>query len=132
MIEIPILIYNLSKIQREILNKTLKVYQLDFTQGLILYKIETEKTLTSKELIDMGIVEKSAISKILNRMEKLGYIIKKYTISDKRKFHIVLTESGKQIVKIICKLIKEYDKKIKTILSENTILELNELLKAFD
>lgn len=132
MIEIPILIYNLSKIQREILNKALKVYQLDFTQGLILYKIETEKTLTSKELIDMGIVEKSAISKILNRMEKLGYIIKKYTISDKRKFHIVLTESGKQIVKIICKLIKEYDKKIKTILSENTILELNELLKAFD
>lgn len=132
MIEVPILIYNLNKIQREILNKALKNYNLDFTQGIILYKIQTEKNLTSKELVDMGIVEKSAISKILNRMEKLGYIIKKYTVSDRRKFHIVITETGKQIVRIICELIKEYDKKIKNILSEQTILELTELLQNFD
>ncbi|MGL5412065.1 MarR family winged helix-turn-helix transcriptional regulator [Cetobacterium sp.] len=127
-IKIPVLISRISKLQRKILNEKLKDFNLEASQGIILFKIKELGESTPKELIEMGIIEKPAISKTLAKLEKLGYIEKIPSLKDARSFSVRLTKNGEMIESCVNDFIEDLNNKFKMILNNNSLKELETLL----
>lgn len=127
-IKIPVLISRISKLQRKILNEKLKDFNLEASQGIILFKIKELEESTPKELIEMGIIEKPAISKTLAKLEKLGYIEKIPSLKDARSFSVRLSKNGEMIESCVNDFIEDLNNKFKMILNNNSLKELETLL----
>lgn len=127
-IKIPVLISRISKLQRKILNEKLKNFNLEASQGIILFKIKELGESTPKELIEMGIIEKPAISKTLAKLEKLGYIEKIPSLKDARSFSVRLSKNGEMIESCVNDFIEDLNNKFKMILNNNSLKELETLL----
>ncbi|MGL4357857.1 MAG: MarR family winged helix-turn-helix transcriptional regulator [Cetobacterium sp.] len=127
-IKIPVLISRISKLQRKILNEKLKDFNLEASQGIILFKIKELGESTPKELIEMGIIEKPAISKTLAKLEKLGYIEKIPSLKDARSFSVRLAKNGEMIESCVNDFIEDLNNKFKMILNNNSLKELETLL----
>lgn len=127
-IKIPVLISRISKLQRKILNEKLKDFNLEASQGIILFKIKELGESTPKELIEMGIIEKPAISKTLAKLEKLGYIEKIPSLKDARSFSVRLSKNGEMIESCVNDFIEDLNNKFKMILNNNSLKELETLL----
>lgn len=127
-IKIPVLISRISKLQRKILNEKLKDFNLEASQGIILFKIKELGESTPKELIEMGIIEKPAISKTLAKLEKLGYIEKIPSLKDARSFSVRLSKNGEMIESCVNDFIEDLNNKFKMILNNNNLKELETLL----
>lgn len=127
-IKIPVLISRISKLQRKILNEKLKNFNLEASQGIILFKIKELGESTPKELIEMGIIEKPAISKTLAKLEKLGYIEKIPSLKDARSFSVRLAKNGEMIESCVNDFIEDLNNKFKMILNNNSLKELETLL----
>lgn len=127
-IKIPILISRINRLQKKHLNDSLKPFNLESSQGIILLKIKELKKITPTQLVDLGVIEKPAISKTLKKLEGLGYIFKSPSDTDARSFSVSLTDSGKQIGKHVEKFIDELDKHFQSILDKNNVKELTEIL----
>lgn len=127
-IKIPVLISRISKLQRKILNEKLKDFNLEASQGIILFKIKEFGESTPKELIEMGIIEKPAISKTLAKLEKLGYIEKIPSLKDARSFSVRLAKNGEMIESCVNDFIEDLNNKFKMILNNNSLKELETLL----
>ncbi|WP_297407029.1 MarR family winged helix-turn-helix transcriptional regulator [uncultured Cetobacterium sp.] len=123
----PILISRISKLQRIYLNKRLKPFNLDGTQGVILFNIKEKNKVTSKELVEMGIIEKASVSKTLTKLTNLGYIFKNPSSTDGRSFLITLTNKGEHIAKEVNNVAEELDSIFKEILSVSSLNEINTL-----
>lgn len=123
----PILISRISKLQRIYLNKRLKQFNLDGTQGVILFNIKEKSKVTSKELVEMGIIEKASVSKTLTKLTNLGYIFKNPSSTDGRSFLITLTNKGEYIAKEVNNVAEELDSIFKEILSVSSLNEINTL-----
>ncbi|MGL5760690.1 MAG: MarR family winged helix-turn-helix transcriptional regulator [Cetobacterium sp.] len=127
-IKIPVLISRISKLQRKILNEKLNDFNLEASQGIILFKIKELGESTPKELIEMGIIEKPAISKTLAKLEKLGYIEKIPSLKDARSFSVRLAKNGEMIESCVNDFIEDLNNKFKMILNNNSLKELETLL----
>lgn len=127
-IKIPILISRISKLQRKILNEKLKDFNLEASQGIILFKIKELGETSPKQLIEMGIIEKPAISKTLTKLEKLGYIEKIPSLKDARSFSVNLTKDGERVENCVNEFIEELNNKFQLILNENSLNQLENLL----
>ncbi|MGL4897000.1 MAG: MarR family winged helix-turn-helix transcriptional regulator, partial [Cetobacterium sp.] len=121
-------ISRISKLQRKILNEKLKDFNLEASQGIILFKIKELGESTPKELIEMGIIEKPAISKTLAKLEKLGYIEKIPSLKDARSFSVRLAKNGEMIESCVNDFIEDLNNKFKMILNNNSLKELETLL----
>ena len=127
-IKIPILISSISKLQSKILNEKLKDFNLEASQGIILFKIKELGETSPKQLIEMGIIEKPAISKTLTKLEKLGYIEKIPSLKDARSFSVNLTKDGERVENCVNEFIEELNNKFQLILNENSLNQLENLL----
>ena len=127
-IKIPILVSRISKLQRKILNEKLKIFNLEASQGIILFKIKELGETTPKQLIEMGIIEKPAISKTLTKLEKLGYITKMPSLIDARSFSVSLTKKGEKIEECVNEFIENLNNEFKLILNDNSLNQLENLL----
>ncbi|WP_418965352.1 MarR family winged helix-turn-helix transcriptional regulator [Cetobacterium sp.] len=127
-IKIPVLISRISKLQRKILNEKLKDFNLEASQGIILFKIKELGETSPKQLIEMGIIEKPAISKTLTKLEKLGYIEKIPSLKDARSFSVNLTKDGERVENCVNEFIEELNNKFQLILNENSLNQLENLL----
>ena len=127
-IKIPILFTRISKLQKKYFNDNLKNFNLESSQGIILLKIKELKKITPTQLIDLGIIEKPAISKTLKKLEGLGYIIKSQSNKDARSFSVSLTKDGNKIASYIEEILDEMDTKFQAILNDNSIKEIGDIL----
>ena len=127
-IKIPILFSRISKLQKKYFNDNLKNFNLESSQGIILLKIKELKKITPTQLIDLGIIEKPAISKTLKKLEGLGYIIKSQSNKDARSFSVSLTKDGNKIASYIEEILDEMDTKFQAILNDNSIKEIGDIL----
>nr|WP_307776123.1 MarR family winged helix-turn-helix transcriptional regulator [uncultured Cetobacterium sp.] len=128
-IKIPILISKINKFQRKYFEESIKSFDIDSTQGLILTRIKEYGSVTSKELVSLGVVEKPAVSKNIKKLEKLGYIIKRESEKDARSFSIELSPSGEEITDKIKILVDNVDSLFKKFLSDTTLKEMQNLLE---
>ncbi len=127
--KIPILISKINRLQKKILNEKLKKFNLESSQGIILYKIKEFRKVTPSQLVDMGVIEKAAVSKTLKKLENLGYILKETSLEDARSFFVSLTKSGEVIGNCVNSFIENLDKEFHNILSENSLVQLETIFE---
>ncbi|MGX6591073.1 MarR family winged helix-turn-helix transcriptional regulator [Cetobacterium ceti] len=127
MERIPVIIGKISKYQRRYIDEALSEIGLMGAQGIILAKIKIYGSMTPKEIAKIGIVEKSAVAKVLKKLYELGYVDKVSSELDGRSYKVKLTSKGEEVAQIVKDSVIELEKKYKTILSENTLKELEEL-----
>lgn len=75
----------------------------------------------------MGIARSGAVE-VVNSLEKLGYVARTDSATDRRAFALVLTESGNLALQEITVAIQAHDERISRRLSPNEQVELRRLL----
>lgn len=95
------LAFNISRVSlllRRSLIKSLDKFDISPEQWQILSTLwNNEKEITQRTLSESILKDKHAISKMILKLEKNGYVSKKASPLDKRKTIIVLTAKGKEI-----------------------------------
>lgn len=92
----------------------------------VLYELYHNEGSTAKDIIDLLVLDKGYLSRILKRFERDKIITKVQSKSDRRAVYIFLTETGKTEFK---KLNRDSDQQIAAILSLLKTKEINSLIK---
>ena len=90
----------------------------------ILY--DSKENLSQKDLSNKLMVDKSNITGLLDRLEKSNFIARIPVAVDRRKYHIVLTEEGKNIVE---KIDPVYKSTIDNLTKDFTKKELRQFIE---
>lgn len=75
----------------------------------------------------MGIARSGAVE-VVNSLERLGYVSRSDSATDRRAFALVLTENGKHALQQITVAVKEHDMRISARLTADEQSELRRLL----
>lgn len=73
--------------------------------------------LSMKEISEKISRDKSTVTTLVNKLEKLGYIEKEISTKDKRIIYLTLKEKSNEIIDIIIEVSNDFDKKVDKILS---------------
>lgn len=86
------------EIIRSEINCNMKDYSIDSSGFTVLfYMAMYGEGMTQAELTKMLILDKAAISRTLKSLEARGFVRKQNSPTDRRKQHIFLTETGREI-----------------------------------
>jgi len=96
--------------------------------GYVLIHIEKEGTPATKIAPLLG-MESTSLSRILDKMDKLGLIYRKIDSVDKRITRIFLTEEGNQKRKIAKQTILAFNSKLYDLVGPEKIAMVNNTLK---
>lgn len=88
-----------------------KLRNFDITQGEItfIYNIFYYKSLSQRELANLLFVSEAYVTKILKKLEKKGYIVRKIDEKNSSKKIVSLSENGELLVHQILKLTYEWE-----------------------
>lgn len=86
-----------AKILAECFEKRLNKYNITRTQWIALYYVNVNKMITQKQLADKMSLKEPSVVRLLDKMERLGWITRTSSENDKRTKTLELTESGKKI-----------------------------------
>lgn len=102
--------------------------QYGFTQaaGYILINIHKEGTPVS-QIANLTGVKTTSLSRVLNNLEKLGFIYREASASDKRSVKVYLTELGKEKREMAKNVVRNFNHYLEENLSEK---ERNQLMKS--
>ena len=89
------------------------------------------------DIVNTLMISKSHVSLSVNNLEKVGYIVKKQDLNDKKKIHLVITEKAKPILdeideeqnklyEVIFKGISEGEKEILKLILQKMCNNINE------
>jgi DNA-binding MarR family transcriptional regulator len=109
----------------------LTINQFNYIDAIYVLGLPTITEIASKLNIT-----KASVTTGINKLIKLGYVIKTQSSEDKRVFHVSLTEAGRRLIKAKYQALKEYRELISASLSddearqfEKTLIKLVNLLK---
>ncbi|TAH63374.1 MAG: MarR family transcriptional regulator [Gottschalkiaceae bacterium] len=75
-------------------NERLLMVGITRVQWVALYYLGKHKELNQKELAELMDIKESSVARLIDRMEKEGYVLRKKDISDRRVTILLLTEKG--------------------------------------
>jgi DNA-binding MarR family transcriptional regulator len=91
------------------LNRELKPYGINSSEYIYLVNLAAENNGSNqKHLSDMIIIDDALTTRAMKSLENKGYIVREKSRSDKRSYHISLTEKGVDIQPIILKALKDW------------------------
>ena len=90
-------ISNISRYIYKIEAEEMKKFNLKPQHISCLYYLNTNGSLTSKELVDISLEDKASISRSIKYLEKNGYIICESNAKKRYNDSFTLTEKGKEI-----------------------------------
>ena len=113
------------------LQERFNTYNLDLTkeQMIVLKKLYVQDGLNQNELAFLTIRNKSSLTRLLSKMEKKNYVLRKQSIEDKRINHVYLTEHGKEIFQKSKPAIKEMITIMEQNISESEKQQMIKILK---
>ncbi len=74
-------------------------------------------------------ITKASVTAGINRLERLGYVVKTQSTVDRRVFHISLTEASQKLVKAKYQALKEYGAFIRGALCEEEAEQFEAILR---
>lgn len=92
-------------------------------QFYILHLLEQRQKCTVGELAEFMCVKPSAITAMVDRLDKHGYVIRDRDEEDRRVVYISMSESGKSALKLAKKTRREKLSKMFSHLSEDELLQ---------
>lgn len=116
---------------RTLFNKLLKEEGINLTneQWTVLKIISTYPALSQTEIAENSLKDKTNVTRILDVLEKNNYIARQRDENDRRKYQILLTTAGKNILEDVWPVAKKLEKICTGNMNEN---EVNNLISSLD
>ncbi|MBE9547168.1 MAG: MarR family transcriptional regulator [Proteobacteria bacterium] len=102
-------------------------YGITIAQSFILFSLLESDGLSIKNLAERLNIDSSAITGLVDRLEKESLVERRVDPKDRRSFSIFLTNKGKNLAETVLPIAVEFNEKLKTNLGE----EQEESLKTF-
>jgi DNA-binding MarR family transcriptional regulator len=124
-----------NKIQKEF-NEDLKEFHLSSTYlGIIMMLYDYEEGYSMSDLSRLNSVDNALMTRNIKELEKINYIYRNREKESQRKYHICLTEKGKNVAKEIKNIIEKRQQDFLNLFSkeEQMLLEqtINMVLQKF-
>ncbi|MFC3746060.1 MarR family winged helix-turn-helix transcriptional regulator [Paenibacillus sp. GCM10012306] len=107
----------------------IKDYDLTPEQWSVLYRIRDRDGMIQKEIADRAGKDKPTTTRILDLLEEKGYITKRSGESDRRSYHVYITESGRRVAEAIAPIEHQTDLDATEVLTEEEYLQLMDMLE---
>lgn len=108
-----------------------KRFDLNQQQYVVLNYIFHYQPICQREICSSLLFEKSNISKIIKKLEVLGYIVQQTSDSDKRSVSIMSTKKGEVLIKQGNLLFEEFNSRMIQQLSHEEIKILGKIIDKF-
>lgn len=117
---------------KTLLNKFLKEEGFSITneQWIVLKVIFANPAASQKEIAEKSLKDKTNITRILDLLEKNGYIVRRRDDRDRRMNRIHLTKEGKRILKAVNPVTQKTDEICVQSLGKKEVMELIKSLDA--
>ncbi|MCP3924965.1 MAG: MarR family transcriptional regulator [Desulfobacterales bacterium] len=123
-------LYRVNLLMRRELMQALSDYEITPEQWQIMSILrESKAPLNQREIVQDTLKDKYTVSRIINRLERDGWVTKKVSPNDKRSTLIGLTEKSNTLQKNIQKLLSDHFNKIFKAFGKDDHDHLLELLK---
>ena len=126
---IGLLIHDVGRLLRVLYDRQMASIGLTRSQWLLLTYLYFKDGINQTELASLMDMEKAPLSRLLDRMEIKGWIIRKNETKDRRIKNIYLSESVKPFVSSLREKAAKYRKDSLSILSDKEISKLRDLLQ---
>lgn len=112
-------VHHLSKkMGSEISSMCESTFNLSRKEVRILYLLHTRNLNQLTDIFSATNTDKARISRITNKLENSGYIVKSRVASDQRKQNIEITRKGVLVVEGFLKELKTYNEKVLSIFDD--------------
>ena len=98
-------------------------------QPRILKSLLEKGEMNQRELADICMIDTTTISRVIDKMEKAGFLKRNSDILSRRSYIITLTEKGRECAKEVKKIFEEIDKKICQNIDESELIKLYSILE---
>lgn len=105
-----------SRMHNLTLDRKLKPYRLNSSLYYYIIKVYNMPNITQDKLVSLVYLNPSNVTRAVNQLINLGYLIKTQSKEDKRTSVLNLTEEGKRICPEILNIINESQKELLKIL----------------
>ncbi|MEI3326621.1 MAG: MarR family transcriptional regulator [Thomasclavelia sp.] len=122
-------IHQLAILNRNDSNQRLKQYNLTGSEGAVLLMFNEKPELYQEDIIKELEIDKSAVTRLLKRMESKNLIKRIQAPNDKRYCLIGITESGLEKQKLVDRVFNKKDHDIVAGLSKEEQTELRRMLE---
>jgi len=126
---IGLLIHDVGRLLRVLYDRQMASIGLTRSQWLLLTYLYFKDGINQTELASLMDMEKAPLSRLLDRMEIKGWIIRKNETKDRRIKNIYLSESVKPFVSSLREKAAKYRKDSLSILSDKELNKLRDLLQ---
>ena len=126
---IGLLIHDVGRLLRVLYDRQMSSIGLTRSQWLLLTYLYFKDGINQTELASLMDMEKAPLSRLLDRMEIKGWIIRKNETKDRRIKNIYLSESVKPFVSSLREKAARYRKDSLSILSDKELSKLRDLLQ---
>jgi MarR family transcriptional regulator for hemolysin len=126
---IGLLIHDVGRLLRVLYDRQMASIGLTRSQWLLLTYLYFKDGINQTELASLMDMEKAPLSRLLDRMEIKGWIIRKNETKDRRIKNIYLSESVKPFVSSLREKAAKYRKDSLSILSDKELSKLRDLLQ---
>ncbi len=87
-----------ARLIKKLRSKSFAAEQLSLTERSVLKLLDEHKELLASELASMEKITSQSMSQIVNHLFELGYILRKPSVTDKRKVLISLSKPGQKLL----------------------------------
>ena len=126
---IGLLIHDVGRLLRVLYDRQMASIGLTRSQWLLLTYLYFKDGINQTELASLMDMEKAPLSRLLDRMEIKGWIIRKNETKDRRIKNIYLSESVKPFVSSLREKAAKYRKDSLSILSDKELSKLRDILQ---
>lgn len=90
----------------------------------IIIILSVYKKLSMKEISNLISKDKSTVTSLVNKLEKMGYVKKTASAEDKRVIYLTLEEKADEIIETVSQVTNVFHKRVKKILTKEEIIQL--------
>lgn len=108
---------------------TNKGFDITIDQWLILKTLQENKQLSQNQIAELVFKDVASLTRILELLVKKNFVKRKISVTDRRKFDLVITETGNLMIKNIYPIIIENRKQALKGLNKENIIKLKSLLE---
>lgn len=110
------------------IDRKLKEFELNKTKGVVLLHISQFDLSSQSDINSDFPIKKSAMTKIINALEKNNYVKRIPNKLDKRERLITLTEEGKKMIPVIKNVLDDWSNSLLTNMDEKKLDKLEYIL----
>jgi DNA-binding MarR family transcriptional regulator len=109
--------------------KTLQPYDVTPEQWGLLNRLWAQDGLNQKDIAQLMIKDQTNLTRMIDKLEDKGYLLRMKDPNDRRAFLIHLTEEGKKLEHVLIPLVIELEEKLTENISQSKIEIIKKILQ---